>query len=101
MFFITEALTALYWGWWSDRIGRKPIFVLGPFGLGCAMLSFGFARTFWAMVVSRAFQGIFNGNIGMGNAIILLSYLSSPFSRYIKNGDCRGLYSEPSRDGSV
>ena len=64
MFFLAEAVTVYHWGVASDRFGRRPILLLGPFGLALAMLSFGLSDKYWMLVVSRGIQGIFNGNIG-------------------------------------
>lgn len=66
MFFFAEGLTVFHWGWMSDRLGRKPVLLLGPIGLSFAMLSFGFSKHFWTLVASRFLQGVFNGNIGKG-----------------------------------
>jgi MFS family permease len=63
-FFIAEALTVFHWGRASDRYGRRRVLLLGPLGLSIAMATFGLSRTFWLLVVSRCFQGVFNGNIG-------------------------------------
>jgi len=38
--------------------------MIGPLGLSLAMFSFGLSNNFWLLVLSRAFQGIFNGNLG-------------------------------------
>lgn len=51
-----KALTTLQWGRLSDRIGRKPVIMMGQAGLVASLLSFGlfssstnpsFAGTFW------------------------------------------------------
>ncbi len=65
MFFFAEAATVFQWGWLSDRIGRRPVLLLGPLGLTFAMLKFGVSDSFWSLVWTRCFQGMFNGNIGM------------------------------------
>jgi MFS family permease len=64
VFFIAEALTVFHWGWASDRYGRRAVLLLGPLGLSIASCTFGLSRSFWLLVVSRCFQGAFNGNIG-------------------------------------
>ncbi|KAF8969121.1 major facilitator superfamily multidrug-resistance, DHA1 sub-family [Flammula alnicola] len=69
-FFFAECLTALQWGYLSDRYGRRPIVLIGPLGLTFAMFLFGTSTTFWSLVVTRCFQGIFNGNIGVAKSII-------------------------------
>lgn len=53
-----------YWGRLSDVHGRRMILLLGPLGLTLAMLGFGLSKAFVTLVIFRALQGIFNGNIG-------------------------------------
>ncbi|KAJ7026612.1 major facilitator superfamily domain-containing protein [Mycena alexandri] len=65
LFFLTEALTVLQWSRASDRVGRKPILLLGLIGTCVSMLLFGLSRTFWALVASRCLTGLLNGNIGV------------------------------------
>ncbi|KAG6909375.1 hypothetical protein DXG01_000814 [Tephrocybe rancida] len=63
-FFVAEALTVVYWGRASDWFGRRPVLLIGPLGLALSMLSFGLAKGYATLVVSRCMQGVFNGNIG-------------------------------------
>ncbi|KAK1226807.1 hypothetical protein PQX77_010214 [Marasmius sp. AFHP31] len=65
LFFVTECLTVFHWGRMSDRVGRRPVLLIGPLGLTFAMLGFGLSKTFWHMVVFRCAQGVFNGNLGV------------------------------------
>ncbi|KAL0064012.1 hypothetical protein AAF712_009080 [Marasmius tenuissimus] len=65
LFFVTECLTVFHWGRMSDRIGRRPVLLIGPLGLTFAMLGFGLSKTFWHMVIFRCAQGVFNGNLGV------------------------------------
>ncbi|KAJ7473389.1 major facilitator superfamily domain-containing protein [Mycena latifolia] len=65
LFFLTEAFTVLQWSRASDRLGRKPILLIGLFGTSVSMLCFGLSRTFWALVASRCITGLMNGNIGV------------------------------------
>ncbi|KAG8831961.1 hypothetical protein FRC17_002285 [Serendipita sp. 399] len=65
LFFLTEALFVLQWGRLSDRIGRKPVLLIGLSGLTLSMLSFGLSHTFFGIVISRALAGALNGNIGI------------------------------------
>jgi MFS family permease len=64
IFFLAQCLTVVLWGYLSDRVGRRPVLLLGPLGLSVSMLLFGLSKSFWILVVLRFFQGIFNGNIG-------------------------------------
>ena len=70
-FFLAEAVTVYHWGAASDRYGRRPILLLGPFGLALAMLFFGLSDKYWMLIVSRCIQGIFNGNIGARLHIVI------------------------------
>ncbi|KAK7043862.1 hypothetical protein VNI00_008028 [Paramarasmius palmivorus] len=70
MFFVTECLVVFQWGRASDRMGRRPILLLGPLGLACAMLGFGLSKTFWQMLFFRCWQGVFNGNIGVVKTLV-------------------------------
>ncbi|KAJ7746311.1 major facilitator superfamily domain-containing protein [Mycena metata] len=65
LFFVTESMTVLQWSRASDRIGRKPILMIGLFGTALSILCFGLSRTFGALVVSRCLCGLLNGNIGV------------------------------------
>ncbi|KAH7908935.1 hypothetical protein BJ138DRAFT_1090416 [Hygrophoropsis aurantiaca] len=51
IFFATEALTVMRWSRLSDRIGRKPVILIGLSGLCVSMLAFGLSRTFWTLVI--------------------------------------------------
>ncbi|KIY72240.1 MFS general substrate transporter [Cylindrobasidium torrendii FP15055 ss-10] len=70
VFFAAECLTVFQWGRASDVYGRRPILLVGPLGLGLALLGFGLSKDFWMLVVFRALQGVFNGNIGVAKTMI-------------------------------
>ncbi|KAF5384044.1 hypothetical protein D9757_006980 [Collybiopsis confluens] len=78
-FFFSECLSVFHWGRASDAFGRRPVLLLGPLGLSVAMVGFGLSRSFWSMVVFRAAQGIFNGNIGVSRTV--LAELTDPTNR--------------------
>lgn len=54
----------------SDRIGRKPPLIFGMMGLAVAVTGFGLSTTFVPLVIFRALQGVFNGNIGITKAVM-------------------------------
>ncbi|KAI0478905.1 MFS general substrate transporter [Xylariaceae sp. FL0804] len=64
-FSLAEALMGMYWGGLSDRIGRKPVLVVGCLGTMFSMLVVGFASNIWVALFGRAFGGFLNGNIGV------------------------------------
>ncbi|TRM65076.1 major facilitator superfamily domain-containing protein [Schizophyllum amplum] len=65
LFFLTQAMTVLHWSRTSDRVGRKPVILIGLFGLSVSMYLFGLSKTFTGLVLSRALNGALNGNIGV------------------------------------
>ncbi|KAL2003651.1 hypothetical protein VTN02DRAFT_2914 [Thermoascus thermophilus] len=64
-FSLAEALTGMFWGSLSDRIGRKPVLLLGCGGTLLSLLIVGFATHYWIALVGRILGGILNGNIGV------------------------------------
>jgi MFS family permease len=45
-FLATQTLTNPFWGWTSDRIGRKPVVLIGTLGTLLGFLLFGFAESY-------------------------------------------------------
>jgi hypothetical protein len=45
-FLASQSLTNPLWGWISDRIGRKPVVLIGTFGTMIGFLLFGFSETY-------------------------------------------------------
>lgn len=64
-FALSEALTGMFWGSLSDRVGRKPVLLVGCAGTMISMLMMGFATSFWVALVGRSLGGILNGNIAV------------------------------------
>ncbi len=46
------------WGSLSDRVGRKPILLIGILGYGVTMVGFGLATQLWMMFVARILSGV-------------------------------------------
>lgn len=55
----------MYWGGVSDRIGRKPVVILGCIGTMSSLLLVGLAPNFWVALAGRIIGGALNGNIGV------------------------------------
>lgn len=64
-FSLSEAITGMFWGGLSDRVGRKPVLLLGSLGTMLSMLMTGFAQTFWFALLARILGGLLNGNIAV------------------------------------
>jgi len=64
-FSFAQFFTSLFWGWLSDKFGRKQVLLVGLFGNAVCMISFGFAKTYKVALISRIFSGALNGNLGV------------------------------------
>jgi MFS transporter, DHA1 family, tetracycline resistance protein len=69
-FSLMQFIFAPMWGRLSDRIGRRPVILLGLFGSFVSYLVFGFARTLPLLFVSRSFAGIAGATIPTAQAFI-------------------------------
>ncbi|KAI9737540.1 MAG: Fungal specific transcription factor [Cirrosporium novae-zelandiae] len=64
-FAFAEFSTSVIWGRLSDRIGRKPVLIMGLAGTAISMMVFGFATNLPTALLGRALGGLLNGNIGV------------------------------------
>ena len=64
-FSFAEACSGMYWGGLSDRIGRKPVLLIGCMGTILSLLVVGFSSSFSVALAGRILGGVLNGNIGV------------------------------------
>ena len=64
-FALAQLATNFFWGWLSDKIGRKPVILTGTVLTAACFVAFGFCRTLWQAVVVQVLMGTFNGNQGV------------------------------------
>lgn len=69
-FSLMQFLFAPLWGRISDRVGRRPIILIGLLGSSISYLIFGMADSLWVLLVSRIFAGICGANISTAQAYI-------------------------------
>ncbi|KAL8751878.1 MAG: hypothetical protein Q9184_005914 [Pyrenodesmia sp. 2 TL-2023] len=64
-FALAQFTTNFLWGWLSDRIGRKPVVLMGTLFTAACFLAFGFCRTLWQAIIVQVIMGLVNGNQGV------------------------------------
>ena len=64
-FALAQFATNFFWGWLSDKIGRKPVVLTGTLLTAACFLVFGFCKTLWQAIIVQVFMGLVNGNQGV------------------------------------
>ncbi|KAF8442384.1 hypothetical protein L210DRAFT_3644499 [Boletus edulis BED1] len=59
LFFFTQALTAWHWGQLSDSMGRRPLVLLGLFGLSVFNFAFGLSRTLARSIIRDVLKPVY------------------------------------------
>ena len=69
-FSIAQFFTSLPWGWISDRVGRRPVILIGMAGNAITCILFGASKTFWFALTMRSACGLLNGTVGVTKSMI-------------------------------
>lgn len=69
-FSLMQFLFAPIWGRISDRIGRRPVILVGLFGSFASYLIFGLARSLTVLFIARMLAGVAGANIPTAQAFI-------------------------------
>ena len=57
-FAFAESLTGFLWGGLSDRVGRKPVLLVGCVGTLISLIVVGFSNSFWLALTGRTIGGL-------------------------------------------
>jgi DHA1 family tetracycline resistance protein-like MFS transporter len=67
---LMQFLFAPWWGRVSDRVGRRPVLLLGLFGSAASYLAFGLAGSLAVLFAARAVSGFAGANVGVAQAYV-------------------------------
>lgn len=67
---LSQFLLAPLWGKLSDRIGRRPVLLVGLLGSAASYILFAFAGSLWMLLLSRVLAGVAGANVPVAQAYI-------------------------------
>ncbi|WVQ75559.1 hypothetical protein IAR50_005186 [Cryptococcus sp. DSM 104548] len=70
IFALSSVLFMYQWGSMSDRVGRKPVILVGLCGLGFSLCMLGLSQSFWWALGARALSGALCGNASVMRAML-------------------------------
>ncbi|CAH1768179.1 13673_t:CDS:2 [Entrophospora sp. SA101] len=98
-FFFAQFCFSIFWGYMSDKFGRRPILLFGLFGNMVTCFMFGLSKNLLWAIASRSTCGMLNGNIGVAKSMlgpVIGGFLSHPADNFPKIfGNCPFLKSFP------
>ncbi|KAL6623047.1 hypothetical protein ACP70R_032926 [Stipagrostis hirtigluma subsp. patula] len=60
-YMIGRTFSSIFWGFISDRIGRKPVIAFAIFSVLILNTLFGLSMTYWMAIITRLLLGVLNG----------------------------------------
>jgi DHA1 family multidrug resistance protein-like MFS transporter len=93
---LMQLIVTPIWGSLSDRIGRKPIFLIGLFGYGFSFIVYGFATQLWMLFAARMIGGLLAGGIYPAS----LAYIAD-ITKHEERGQIMGLLGAASSLGMI
>lgn len=63
-------VSSVYWGRVADRIGRKPVLLLGLTAVVITSLAFGLSVNLWMALITRFLLGFFNPIISVAKTLV-------------------------------
>jgi len=70
LYSLMQFLFAPWWGRVSDRVGRRPVLLLGLFGSAASYLALGLAGSLPLLFAARAVNGFAGANVGVAQAYV-------------------------------
>jgi multidrug resistance protein len=62
-FSLMQFISSPLWGGYSDRIGRRPVLLLGLVGMALSFVLFGLAQSLWMLFAARILGGLLSSSV--------------------------------------
>ncbi|KAJ2733152.1 hypothetical protein IW152_003309 [Coemansia sp. BCRC 34962] len=112
-FAIAQTLTIMYWSRLSDRIGRRPVLLMGLSGNFVTFLLFAVSPTFYLALGARSLNGLLAGNVAVIKSV--LAEISDDSNRArvmallplvwnvgsVAGSAVGGVFADPAREGGM
>ncbi|KAJ3902649.1 major facilitator superfamily domain-containing protein [Lentinula edodes] len=69
-FAVTQFLAIYQWSKLSNKIGRRPVIMVGTFGVALSTMYFGLSSSLTDLLLSRAIGGIFGGTVSVVQSVV-------------------------------
>ncbi|KAJ2481580.1 hypothetical protein EV174_003434 [Coemansia sp. RSA 2320] len=69
-FSVSQAMTIMYWSRLSDRIGRRPVLLMGLLGNLTTFLLFSISTSFSMALGARSLNGLLSGNVAVMKSVL-------------------------------
>jgi len=69
-FSLLQLLVSPLWGSLSDRVGRRPVLLIGLAGSTASYVMFALAHDFWMLLASRVLAGAMGATVGVAQAYV-------------------------------
>ncbi|TCD61670.1 hypothetical protein EIP91_008092 [Steccherinum ochraceum] len=70
IFAIAQLLSIYQWAKFSDRVGRRPVVIIGIVGIALSTLLLGVSNSLFAVLLARCLGGLFSGNIAVIHSVL-------------------------------
>ncbi|MCP5058299.1 MAG: MFS transporter [bacterium] len=67
---LAQLLFLPFWGWVSDRLGRRPVLLVSLFGTAASFVLLAMARDIETVYLARALAGFFAASVGTAQAVV-------------------------------
>ncbi|KIK57006.1 hypothetical protein GYMLUDRAFT_46611 [Collybiopsis luxurians FD-317 M1] len=70
VFGLTQLLTTYYWSRLSNRVGRKPVILVGTIGVALSTMYLGISTSLAELLISRIIGGVFGGTASVVPSVV-------------------------------